>query len=159
MKVIKGILTGIAFGIGLSVAISFGFMLVAQLLAGGFTSLSGDAWLYFATIVPFALTFAIVGIYFVSREHPTNKKLWLISVISAFFVTLYSGTIGALFGEYIIRGGLRTYTDGGYVGVNVEGVLVWGTIYAFIFLPFSTPLARWFIHIFQLLLRKLNLAN
>ena len=73
MKVIKGILTGIAFGIGLSVAISFGFMLVAQLLVDGFTSLSGEAWLYFATIVPFALNFAIVGIYFVSREHPTNK--------------------------------------------------------------------------------------
>ena len=158
MKVIKGVLIGIGFGMGLSVAISFVFMLVAQLLAGGVTSLSGEAWLYFATMVPFALTFSVVGIYFVSREKPTNKKLWLISFVSAFFVTLYSGTIGALFGEYIVRGGLRTYIDGGYVGVNVEGVLVWGTIYAFIFLPFSTPLARWFIHIFQMLLRKLNLA-
>ncbi|MGE7694708.1 hypothetical protein ACQKNC_11395 [Lysinibacillus sp. NPDC094177] len=148
MEIIKGVFIGVTFGMGLSIAISFGFMLFAQMLAGGTTSLFGEAWLYFATIVSFALTFLILGIYFVSREKPTNKNLWLISFVSAFSVTLYSGTIGALFGEYIVRGGLRTYTD----------VLVWGTIYAFIFLPFSTPLARWLIHIFQMLLKRLNIS-
>lgn len=158
MKVTKGIFIGITFGMVLSLVISFGFMLFAQGLAGGTTSLFGESWLYFATIVPFALTFSMLGIYFVRRENPTNKNLWLISFISAFLVTLYSGTIGALFGEYIVRGGLRTYIEGGYIGVNVEGVVVWGTIYAFIFLPFSTPLARWFIHIFQMLLKRVNLS-
>ena len=155
MKMIKGILIGTLFGMGISMAISFVFMLFAQMLAGGTTSLFGEAWMYFATIVPFALAFLLLGVYFVSGVQPTNKKLWLISFVAAFLVTLYSGTIGALFGEYIVRGGLRTYTECGYIGVNVEGVLVWGTIYAFIFLPFSTPTARWLIHLFQMLLNKI----
>lgn len=59
---IKGIFIGISFGMGILIAISFGFMLFAQMWAGGTTSLFGETWMYFATIVPFALTFLIVGI-------------------------------------------------------------------------------------------------
>lgn len=123
--VTKGIFIGITFGMVLSLVISFGFMLFAQGLAGGATSLFGESWIYFATIIPFTITFSILGIYFVRREKRTNKNLWLISFVSAFFVTLYSGTIGALLEEYIVRGGLRTYIEGGYVSVNVKVVLVW----------------------------------
>ena len=86
----------------------------------------------------------------------SNKKLWLLSLISALLITLFSGTIGALFGEYVVRGGsLRTYSEGGYTGVNVEGVLVWGTIYAFILLPLTTPMARLIIQLFFELLKKM----
>ena len=158
MKFTKGILIGITFGIVLSFSFSLVFMLFSQGLAGGIISFWGESWIYLATIVPFIFTFPILAIYFVKREKPTNKELWLLSFISAFFITLYSGTIGASFGEYIVRGGLRTYTENGYVGINVEGVLIWGTIYAFIFLPFSTPLARWFIHLFHILLKRLNIS-
>ncbi|MFE6169329.1 hypothetical protein ACQKND_23000 [Viridibacillus arvi] len=111
----------VLLGFGLSFCISFILMLV------------GESWLYYATIVPFILTFAILGFYFTKRENVSNKKLWLLSLITALFITLY-GTIGALFGEHVVRGGsLRTYTEGGYTGVNVEGVLVWGTIPLFCF--------------------------
>ncbi|MGN4126052.1 hypothetical protein ACMGD3_13735 [Lysinibacillus sphaericus] len=158
MKITKGIFIGITFGIVLSLVFSFVFMLFAQGLSGGVTSIYGESWLYLSTIVPFTLTFSIIAIYFVRREKPTNNKLWLLSFISALFITLYSGTIGALFGEYIVNGGLQTYSENGSVGVNVKGVLVWGIIYAFIFLPFSTPLARWFIHVFHMLLGKLNIT-
>lgn len=155
MKPTKGMMIGIIFGFVLSFCISFMFMLFAQGLAGGFTSLFGESWLYFSTIVPFILTFAILGFYFTKKEMVSNKKLWLLSLISALFITLYSGTIGALFGEWVVRGGsLRTYTEGGYTGVNVDGVLMAGVVYAFILLPLTTPLARFIIQAFLELLKK-----
>ena len=135
--------------------LSFVFFLVTQGLSGGFTSLLGERWLYFATPIPFILTFAILGFYFTQQEKVSNKKFWLISLLSALFITLFSGTIGALFGEYVVRGGsLRTYVEGGYTGVNVEGVLIWGTIYAFIFLPLTIPLARLVIQVFYEVIKK-----
>lgn len=158
MKITKGIIIGIIFGLILSFCISFIFMVVAQGLAGGFTSLFGERWLYYATFIPFVLTFSILGSYFAKRENVSNKKLWLLSLISALFITLYSGTIGALFGEYLVRGGsLRTYTAGSFTGVNVEGVLVWGTIYAFIVLPLTVPLARLSIQVFFQFLIKFKI--
>lgn len=159
MRITKGVIVGIIFGLGLSFCISFMFMLVAQGLAGGVTSLFGESWLYYATIIPFILTFGILGFYFTKQENVSNKKLWLLSLISALFITLYSGTIGALFGEYVVRGGsLRTYSAGGYTGVNVEGVLIWGTIYAFVLLPFTTPLVRLIIQAFIELLKRYKIA-
>ncbi|MFJ8067321.1 hypothetical protein ACIQYS_22400 [Psychrobacillus sp. NPDC096426] len=95
MKITKGIMIGFIFGFGLSFVISFMFMFVAQGLAGGVTSLFGESWLYYATIIPFIVTFAILGVYFTKQVNVTNKKLWLVSLISALFITLYSGTIGA----------------------------------------------------------------
>ena len=83
-------------------------MLFAQGFAGGLTSLNGESWLYFATVIPFLLTFMILGAYFSKREKVSNKNLWLLSIISALFITLYSGTIGAIFGETIVRGGMET---------------------------------------------------
>ena len=121
-------------------------MLFAQGFAGGITSLNGESWLYFATVIPFLLTFMILGAYFSKREKVSNKNLWLLSIISALFITLYSGTIGAIFGETIVRGGMET--------INIEDTLIWGTIYAFILLPFTTPLARLFIQLFIELLKK-----
>ncbi|WP_394234209.1 hypothetical protein [Niallia oryzisoli] len=134
-------------------------ILVEQGLTSGVKFLYGEGWLYFATIVPFALTFSVLGFYFTKRKNVSNKKLWLLSLMSALFITLYSGTIGALFGEFVVRGGsLRTYTEGGYTGVNVEGVLVWGTIYAFILLPITVPLARLIIQVFFELLKKYKIV-
>jgi hypothetical protein len=155
IKNIKGMIIGVIFGFVLSFCLSFMFMTFAQQLAGGVTSLFGESWLYYATIIPFTLTFGIFGFYFVKRGNASNKKLWVLSLLSALIITLYSGTIGALFGEYVVRGGsLRTYFEGGNAGVNVEGVLVWGTIYAFILLPITVPLQRLIIHLFIELFKK-----
>lgn len=154
MKKTKGIMIGLIFGLVLSFCISFIFMFIAQGMAGGFTSFFGESWLYYAAIIPFILTFGLLGFYFTNQDKVSNKKIWLLSLISALFISLYTGTIGALFGEYIVRGGsLRTYIEGGYIGVNVEGVLVWGTIYAFILLPLTTPLARLLIQAFLKVLK------
>ncbi|WP_102275907.1 ABC transporter permease family protein [Cytobacillus massiliigabonensis] len=155
MKLIKGITLGTIFGIVLSFCISFMFMQAVQGLAGGFTSLFGERWIYYATIFPFVITFVMLGYYFTKKENITNKKLWVLSLLSALFITLYSGTIGAIFGEYIVRGGsLRTNIDGGFTGVNVEDTLVWGTTYAFFLLPITTPLARLIIYAFIGFLKK-----
>ncbi|MED4601804.1 hypothetical protein P9314_13980 [Paenibacillus validus] len=131
---------GLIFGALFSFITALLFMLIGQVWAGGITSFWGEEWLYFSVIIPFAITFAVLGGYFHNRNALSNKKLWLISLISAFLVTLYSGTVGAIFGETIVRGGLET--------INVEGTFVWGTIYAFILLPLTTPFARFLIGVF-----------
>lgn len=158
MKITKGVFIGFIFGFIFSLVISFVFMLFAQAMAGGFTSLTGGSWLYYATVVPFIVTFMILGAYFAKRETVSNKKLWLISLQSAFFVTLYSGTIGALFGEWVVRGGrFIVPIEGGYTSVNFEGTLIWGVVYAFVLLPLTTPIARLLIQGFLELLKKMKL--
>ena len=131
---------GVVFGILFSLFTTLLFIIIGQMAAGGVISFWGESWLYFAVIVPFTITFAVLGGYFPNKEEITNKKLWLISLVSAFFVTLYSGTIGAIFGETIVRGGMET--------INVEGTLIWGTIYAFALLPLSIPFAKLIIGVF-----------
>ena len=137
---------GIIFGALLSFITALLFMLIGQTLAGGITLFRGESWLYFSVIIPFAITFAVLGGYFHNRNEISNKKLWQLSLLSAFLVTLYSGTIGAIFGETIVRGGMRT--------INIEGTLIWGTIYAFILLPLTTPFARFLIGIFHKIIRR-----
>lgn len=137
---------GLIFGAVFSFVTALLFMLIGQAWAGGITSFWGESWLYFSVIIPFAITFAILGGYFRNRKELSNKKLWLISLICAFLVTLYSGTIGAIFGETIVRGGMET--------LNIDGTLVWGTIYAFILLPLTTPFARLLIGIFYKFIKR-----
>ncbi|MCM3634508.1 hypothetical protein [Paenibacillus camelliae] len=138
-------LKGFIFGALFSFITAMLFMLIGQMWAGGVTSMWGESWLYFSVVIPFVITFTVLGGYFHNRN-ATNKKLWLISLICAFLITLYSGTIGAIFGETIVRGGMET--------INIEGTLVWGTIYAFILLPLTTPFARLIIGVFYKLISR-----
>ncbi|MFE1631073.1 hypothetical protein ACFLFF_30525 [Brevibacillus reuszeri] len=137
---------GLIFGVVFSFIIGLLFMLIAQIWAGGISSFWGESWLYLSIIIPVTINFTVLGGYFHNRKEITNKKLWFISLVSAFLVTLYSGTIGAIFGETIVRGGMET--------INFEGTFLWGTIYAFILLPFTTPFARLLIGFFIKLLGK-----
>jgi magnesium-transporting ATPase (P-type) len=121
MRTIKGIFIGIIFGLILSLFSTFLFCSIAQTLAGGTSTFWGG--LYLATIVPFIITFSILGYCLSKQPKVKNRKMWIISLLSALSISIYTGTIGALFGEYIERGGLRTYFDGGYNSVNVEGLL------------------------------------
>ncbi|MFS0861864.1 hypothetical protein [Fredinandcohnia sp. 179-A 10B2 NHS] len=136
----SNIFKGILFGMIIALGTAFLFMAIGQTAAGGVTSFFGEAWLYVAAVVPFVLTFAVLGRYFHIQKEVPNKKLWLISFGCAFFVTLYSGTIGAISGEAIVRDGMDT--------INVEGTLVWGGIYAVLLLPITTPFARLIIGLF-----------
>lgn len=136
---------GAIYGVIISFIVAIVFMLIGQAWAGGITSLWGESWLYFSVIIPFAITFTLLGWYFQKKE-VSKKRLWLLSLITAFLVTLYSGTIGAIFGEMIVRGGMET--------INVEGTLIWGTIYAFVLLPLTTPVARLLIGVFYKFVKK-----
>lgn len=140
-------ITGVFFGVMISLIIALLFMLIGQMWAGGITSFWGESWLYFAVIIPFAITFGVLGGYFHNKDELSNKRLWLISFISAFFISLFSGTIGAILGETIVRGGTET--------INVEGTLVWGTIYAFVLLPITIPFARLIIGAFYKLIKMI----
>lgn len=145
---------GVLFGLAVSFVVSFLFMLFGQAAAGGILSLFGESWLYWATAAPFMVAFILLAVYFRRNPAPGNRKLWGLSLLCALLVTWYSGTIGALTGEAIVRGGLVTETDGGTIGVNVEGVLLWGTLYAFLLLPVTVPVARLLIGGFHELLQK-----
>lgn len=123
---------GFLFGIVLSGIIPMILMIFGQLLAGGLSSLWGESWLYFAFIVPFTANAVILTGYFHSSRDIAPKKMWLISVISAVTVSLYTGTIGTITGEAIVRGG--------FASVNMEDTLQWGPIYAALLLPISIPL-------------------
>jgi len=136
---------GLIFGILLSNITALLFMLLGQQWAGGITSFWGESWLYFSVIIPFAIAFVVLGGYFHNRN-VTNKKLWLISLMCAFLITLYSGTVGAILGETIVRGSIDS--------INVEGTLIWGTMYAFFLLPLTTPYARYLIGIFYRIIIK-----
>ncbi|MGM9950698.1 MAG: hypothetical protein ACI33P_11250 [Lysinibacillus sp.] len=159
MKMMKGIVIGGICGLVLSFILTFTFIIVASALSGGVATLHGERWLYYATVVPFVLTFSVLAALFGKWGRPGNKKIWLLSAAAALFIPLYSGTIGALFGEYIVRGGLVAYTENGSVGVNVEGILVWGTIYAFALLPITIPLARLILEVFCDMLQQMKLSH
>lgn len=153
----KNRLTGMVFGIIFSLFTALIFMFFGQIVAGGVTSFWGESWLYFAVIVPFTVTFTLLGGYFQGKKEVTNKQFWLISHLSAFFVTWYSGTIGAVTGEYVVRVLIR---GGGYHWqLLIEDIFLWGTIYAFVLLPLTTPFARLLIGGFYRLINGKAFSN
>lgn len=150
------ILFGAFYGVVLSFILSFFIMFFGGILAGGLGtgSILGELWLYYATVVPFAIVFMVLAIYFRKVGKFTKMAHWKMSAIVGLFLSWYSGTIGTLFGEYLVRGGLKT---GGYVYVNVEGTLIWGNIYSFALLPIIIPLTFVLISYFRYLLSGLKL--
>ncbi len=65
---------GLIFGALFSFITALLFMLIGQVWAGGITSFWGEEWLYFSVIIPFAITFAVLGGYFHNRNVLSNKK-------------------------------------------------------------------------------------
>lgn len=151
MKRLASFFVGLVFGAVLSVICGTLFSLIAQSASGGTTSFFAESWTYYAVLIPFMVAFSLIGAYVNKSETMSNKELWVISFISALFVTLYSSTIGAIFGEYIVRDGMET--------INVEGTLGWGAVYAVVLLPFTVPVARFLINGLIQLLQQLNLAR
>lgn len=151
LNVLKAGIIGLIFGFAVSVIISLVFSVMAQSASGGITSLLGESWLYYATLVPFSIAFLLLGMYFTKYSVNKDKKLWVISLIAAFLITLYTGTIGAIFGEFIVRGGMET--------INVEETLKWGTIYSFLFLPFTVPISWLVIKAFRELMNRFKLLK
>lgn len=138
---------GGVYGAILSLFLSFLFMGFGQSAAGGFTSLWGEKWLYSSTLFPFIISFSILGFYLNKRtKQQTNKKKWIISFLLAFLITLYSGTVGALFGEFMVRGTLES--------MNISGTFTWGSIYSIIFLPVTTVIAYCLIYGLEGILKR-----
>ncbi|MDP5275956.1 hypothetical protein [Chengkuizengella axinellae] len=121
---------------------------VVTLVRGGINILfMGESWLFYATIIPFILTFVCLSLY-LPQTKLSNKRLWIISFICSWSIILFSGTIGALIGETIVRGGTDT--------INFDGTLIWGTIYSFILLPFAAPVGYILIRFFSFIIRKVK---
>lgn len=151
---IKYTVIGVFFGLLLSFILPFVFAIFASALAGSLAfSLSGT-WLYYAAAIPFVLTFSILGSFFWKKGWLENKNMWLLSAVVGLFIPLYCGTIGALYGEYIVRQSFRFYTANGYLGTNVKEIFIRGTIYAFILLPVTVPLARLLVELFWDILQR-----
>lgn len=147
----NSILRGFTFGIVASCPLVFLFIVVGQILAGGFTSFWGETWLYLAVCIPFGITFAFLGSHFYKKERLSAKTLWIISLISSFFIAVYSATVGTVFGESIVRGGFDT--------LNITGIFSWGIIYALVLTPIVTLVVRVLIGIFLKRILKINHAN
>lgn len=65
---------GLILGIILSFITALLFMLLGQIWAGGITSFWGESWLYFSVIIPFTITYAVLGGYFHNRNELPNIK-------------------------------------------------------------------------------------
>lgn len=139
-------LKGFIYGIFLSGIIPFIFMLVAQRAAGGVTSPFGESWLYYAVLLPFVSSSSILGHLLHRNRDMSNKKKWLISLLSAKFITLFSGTIGVILGEFVVRGE--------FTSIVVDDTLFRGTVYSFLLLPISVPIMRLNIEVLSRIVNK-----
>ncbi|MFP3919232.1 hypothetical protein U5N28_15630 [Lysinibacillus telephonicus] len=148
---IKGILIGASFGAVLSVCFSFIFMFIGQGIAGGYVSFWGESWLYFAALFPCVITFIYLSTYFFRIDTPSNKKMWILSFFVTLFLIWYISTLGALTGEYIVRGLIQKRET---IGVNELGTLGWGSVYALILTPILTPINRLLLELFYNILTK-----
>ncbi|MFJ7662421.1 hypothetical protein ACIQXW_08475 [Lysinibacillus sp. NPDC097162] len=144
----KGILKGITIGIVGSFIIPYFFHRIAYGLAGGYVSLSywGDSWLYIALSIPLILSMAIMGYYLSSQNNVQNKKMWWISFFVTFIVSLFTGTLGIIISEIILRGNLNTF--------NLEGSMIWGVIYSIVLLPITVPLGKFILSLLYIWIQK-----
>ncbi|WP_050184059.1 hypothetical protein [Domibacillus robiginosus] len=150
MAYVKGSIAGLIFGVIGSMMGCLLFVAIAGTYAGGSTSV-WDTPFYLSLVVPFTLSFVILGNYTARHRKISSKKLWVISLIIAFTVTLYTGTIGAIFGEYIIHGDLQT--------TNVQGIIEWGFVFSFLSLPVTIPVSRLVIQFFILVLEEYKVLD
>ncbi|TKI72717.1 hypothetical protein FC756_00010 [Lysinibacillus mangiferihumi] len=130
----KGVLKGIIIAIFCSIFIPYLFNSVGNTFAGGRISYWGESWLYIAFSIPMIVSMAIIGYYLSTQKNIPNKKMWWISFLVALIVSLFTGTLGILISEMILRGNLNTF--------NLEGSMIWGVIYSLIFLPITVPLGK-----------------
>lgn len=144
----KGVFKGITIGIVGSLIIPYFFNRIAYGLAGGYVNLSywGDSWLYIALSIPMIISMAIMGYYLASQKNVQNKKMWWISFFVTFIVSLFTGTLGILISELILRGNLNTF--------NLEGSMIWGVIYSIVLLPITVPLGKFILSSLYLWIQK-----
>lgn len=127
----QGILKGITLGIFCSIFIPYLFSSIGGTLAGGRISYWGASWLYIAFSIPMILSMAILGYYLSTQKNISNKKMWWISFFIVLIVSLFTGTLGIIISELILRGNLNTF--------NLEDSMIWGVIYSIVFLPITVP--------------------
>lgn len=98
----------------------------------------GDSGVYIAFSIPLMLSMAIMGYYLSTQKNIPNKKMWWISFFVALIVSLFSGTLGILISEMILRGNLNTF--------NLEGSMIWGVIYSILLLPITVPSGKFILN-------------
>ena len=156
MQSVKSVLYGSIYGILTATVFSFFFVFFGQAAAGGMTVLIGEVWLYLATLPPFILGFALLG-YAFSKNRTFNTKMgWLYSCVIAFTVTFFVSTFGSIIGHHLLNddgmGIYERYLFYAQYGSN-DNLFYWGFIYAVVLLPLTTVITRYFIKLFEWILR------
>ncbi|MGE7673022.1 hypothetical protein ACQKMV_05465 [Lysinibacillus sp. NPDC094403] len=134
----QGILKGITLGIFCSIFIPYLFNSVGDTLAGGRLSYWGASWVYIAFSIPLMLSMVIMGYYLSTLKNIPNKKMWWISFFVTLIVSLFTGTLGIIISELILRGNLNTF--------NLEDSMIWGVIYSILFLPITVPSGKFILN-------------
>ncbi|MEC0283993.1 hypothetical protein [Terribacillus saccharophilus] len=135
---VKGMIVGAAFSIMAAVLCAFVFGVVVSssfLMAGSSIMYIG---VFLQIIVPFLVVFSIAGAQFQRIDQVSEGVKWLISIMMAFIVITYAGTLGSLTTHVIVWGDKLE-------NLAVGDIIVWGFIYGFLLLPLAAPVGRWLI--------------
>ncbi|PAF34885.1 hypothetical protein CHH69_13550 [Terribacillus saccharophilus] len=137
---VKGLIVGAAFSITAAVLCTFVFGVVVSssfLMAAPSIMYIG---VFLQVIVPFLVVFSIAGAQFKRIDQVSEGVKWLISIIMAFIVVTYAGTLGSLTTHVIVWGDKLE-------NLAVGDIVAWGFIYGFLLLPLAAPVSRWLISV------------
>ncbi|PAF18504.1 hypothetical protein [Terribacillus saccharophilus] len=135
---VKGLIVGAAFSITAAVLCTFVFGVVVSFLVLMAATPILYVGIFLQVIVPFIVVLSIAGAQFKKIDRVSEGVKWLISIIMAFIVVTYAGTLGSLTTHVIVWGDKLE-------NLAVGDIVAWGFIYGFLLLPLAAPVSRWLI--------------
>ncbi|MFP7478856.1 hypothetical protein [Terribacillus saccharophilus] len=135
---VRGMIIGAAFSIMAAVICTFAFGIVVSfsfLMAASSIMYIG---VFLQVVLPFLVVLSIAGAQFKRIDQVREVTKWVISIIMAFVVVTYAGTIGSLTTHVIVWGDKME-------NLAVADIIAWGLIYGFLLLPLAAPIGRWLI--------------
>lgn len=138
MRRIGAVFIGVLFGLIAAAVFSYCFLVVTNAIIGRGSLIATDIWVFYATSLPTAFVFVFVANYLYNKPFLTKKKLWILTFISVFCISLLVGGIGILASDLYMIGHIPDV-------YNYSGRIGWGFVYAFGSMPFSMFFAVVFI--------------
>ena len=130
MKRIICVFIGIVFSVITTAIFFYCLMFSVRALIGGVGIKESDLWIFYAIVFPAALVFAFVANYLYDKPILTEKKLWTVTFVAVFCISLLTGGVGLLASDL--------YTIGHIPHMyNYSGRIGWGLAYSFGLIPFS----------------------
>lgn len=130
MKRIEIIFIGVLFSLIAAGVFSYCLIFLVRAFVGGGEVKASDIWIFYAISLPTALTFGFVANYLYSHPLLTKKKLWTLTFVSVFCISLLVGGVGVLASHLYMPGHLPDM-------YNYSGRIGWGLVYSFSSMPFS----------------------